>query len=140
MPANNLGGKKMNITNKQVSHHQYGVGIVTDQTMTAVTVEFREKYGIKKFMYPSAFESFLELCDPASKKTMDGELLLIREQAEAERKQRDEENKKRFEAEKLVQLEQKRAATKKRSPIKKMPSKLKKRTENPEPAEEDSDE
>ncbi len=110
----------MDVTHEQVSHRQFGIGMITDQTMTTVTVEFYENYGFKKFLYPSAFGSFLELCSPVSQEKMDDELRQIREQIEAERRQREEENEKRREEERRALLEQKRSAVKKqRSPAKK---------------------
>jgi len=130
----------VNMTHEQVHHRQFGVGMITGQTMTTVTVEFCEKYGIKKFLYPSSFESFLELCDPVSKGRMDDELRQLREQAEETRRQRAEEDEKRRTEEQRVLSEQKRAAVKKRSPAGKAPKKLRKqRDEDEELAEEAAD-
>ena len=117
----------MDLINKQVRHRQFGLGKISNQTMTAVTVRFCEKDGTKKFLYPSSFESFLELCDSTAKEEMDDELRLIRKRAEEERRKRAEENEKRREEEQRVLLEQKRVDAKKRSPAKKTPAKHKQR-------------
>jgi hypothetical protein len=123
----------MNVTHEQVNHHQFGIGIITDQTMTTVTVEFCQQHGVKKFLYPSAFELFLELCNPVSQEKVNGELRQIREEIEAERRRCEEENKKIREEERLAILEQKRAAAKKRSPAKKRTAKPKKQPEDAKP-------
>ena len=88
----------MNLVSEQVRHERFGVGTIMGQTETAVEVRFEDSSGIKKFNYPSAFESFLELCRPALKETMDKKLSEIREQAEAERIRRMEADKLREEA------------------------------------------
>lgn len=105
----------MNVIHEQVCHRQFGVGTVIGQTMTTLTVKFCETYGLKKFLYPAAFESFLKMCDPVAKARMDEELRLNREKAEAGRQKRLEEEEKRREEERRVLLEQKRTAAKKRS-------------------------
>jgi hypothetical protein len=130
----------MNVTHDKVCHRQFGVGTVISQTMTTVTVQFCERYGTKKFLYPSAFESFLTLCNPASKEKMDDELRQIRECVEEEQRKRAEEDEKRREAERRALLELKRAAVKKRSPAKKKtPAKPKKQPESSTIAEEGTD-
>ncbi len=116
----------MNVIDELVRHRQFGVGKIADQTMTTVTVKFCETVGVRKFLYPAAFESFLELCSPVSQEKMNDELRQIREQIEAERRLFEEENKKCREEEKRALLEQKRAAAKKRSPAGKTPAKPKK--------------
>ncbi|HBN86194.1 MAG TPA: hypothetical protein DDZ89_20415, partial [Clostridiales bacterium] len=103
---------------------------VISQTMTTVTVIFREKYGTKKFIYPSAFESFLVLCDSTEKAEMDDELRQIRERAQEEERKRAEEDEERREEERRAILEQKRAITKKRSSVKKTPAKPKNKSED----------
>lgn len=117
----------MNIMNRQVHHHQFGMGTVISQASAIVTVQFCEEYGTKKFLFPSAFESFLELCDPVAKAEMDNELRQIRERAEEKQRKRAEEDEKRREEERRALLEQKRKITKKRSSAAKAPAKPKKK-------------
>lgn len=126
----------MNVTNKKVHHRQFGDGVVTGQTISTVTVRFSEEYGEKRFLYPSAFESFLTLCSPALREKMDDELRAIRERVETERRQREEEAEHLRDEERRALLEQKRATTKKRPPAKKAPSKLKAQPDSAEPAGE----
>ena len=80
----------MNIIKEQVQHSRFGIGTILEQTASTVEVRFEDAFGIKKFMYPSAFESFLVLCQPALKESMEQELTGIREQNAAERAKRME--------------------------------------------------
>jgi len=103
----------MNIIHEQVNHLKFGTGTVTAQDPSTVTVKFAKEFGLKKFLYPSAFRTFLELCDPSSKEQMVNELQLIQTLEETERNDRlaEEEKHRAF-------LEQKRVP-KKRAPAKK---------------------
>lgn len=103
----------MNVINELVYHRQFGSGTITGQTMTTVTVEFCEEYGIKKFLCPSAFESFLALCDPDVRQKMDNVLKENHEREALARQQRAEEEERNREEERRILLEQKRTAAKK---------------------------
>jgi hypothetical protein len=103
----------MNIIHEQVKHLKFGTGTITAQDSSTVTVQFSKEYGSKKFLYPSAFKFFLNLCNPAINERMSNELKLIQTFAEMERDNRlAEEEKKR------ILLEQ-NAAPKKKAPAKK---------------------
>lgn len=116
----------MNVVNEPVYHRKYGSGIITDHAMTMITVEFCEEHGTKKFLYPSAFESFLELCNPIIKQKMDDELQVIREHDELEQLRQHAEAEQRLqEEEHRILLEQKPTATKKHSATKKSKAKAK---------------
>ncbi len=115
----------MHVVKEKVIHRQFGAGVVTDQDTASITVEFKG-YGAKKFLYPSAFESFLELCDPVSKQKMCDELRELREQAGAERHRQQEEEEKLHDEERRTLAEHKRAAARKRMSAKKTPAKAKK--------------
>lgn len=128
----------MNVTREQVNHRQFGVGTVTGQNTTTVTVKFCKKFGSRKFLYPSAFESFLELCDPVIKGQMDDKLRLEHKQVQQERQLSAEREKKRHEDAQQAQLVKKRAA-KKLPASKKTPKKLKKQSLDLEPLEEEND-
>lgn len=97
----------MNVTDMKVFHSQYGDGVITDQTLSTLTVRFSEEYGEKRFLYPSAFESFLTLNNPAMKEKMEAELNAIREHFEAGRRQREEEAELRRNEERRTLLETK---------------------------------
>lgn len=105
----------MDIINEHASHQKFGIGTIIEQNMTMVTVEFGKEYGIKKFLYPAAFESFLELCDPTAKKLLEKELCEIREQKEAKKQRCAEEEMHRLLEERRSLLAHKRTAAKKRS-------------------------
>lgn len=126
----------MNIIKKKVHHRQFGDGVVTSQTTSTFMVKFSAEYGEKKFLYPSAFESFLTLENPALREKIDAELLAISEQLEAERKQREEEAEQRREEERLALLEEKRAATKSRAKARKASPKPKVKPEKAKAAKD----
>ncbi len=78
-------GSAMNLIKEQVQHSRFGLGTILEQTASTVDVRFEDDFGTKKFMYPSAFETFLVLCRPALKESMEQELTGIREQFALER-------------------------------------------------------
>ena len=88
----------MNLIAEQVQHSRFGLGTILGQTASVIEVRFDEAPDIKKFNYPSAFESFLVLCRSTLKESMDLELSQIREQLEAERALKAEADKVREEA------------------------------------------
>ena len=51
----------MDLVNKQVSHKKYGIGTIEAQNDNHLTVKFANE--VKKFQYPIAFESFLQMLD-----------------------------------------------------------------------------
>lgn len=103
----------MDLIHEQVKHLKFGIGTITAQDSSTVTVRFSQEYGSKRFLYPAVFKSFLDLCDPSANERMGNELKLIQTLAETERNNRlAEEEKQR------TMLEQK-AASKKKAPAKK---------------------
>lgn len=116
----------MDVMGQQVYHGKFGEGTVVGQTEATVSVEFEKKHGTRKFIYPSAFETFLSLCDQSAKEKMNRELKRLQKQAETERRERDEAEANRREEERVAALEEKRAAAKRRSSAKKTPAKSKK--------------
>jgi len=103
----------MNVMHEQINHLKFGTGMITAQDSSTVTVKFSKEYGSKKFFYPSAFKSYLALCDPSIKERMSNELQLIQTLAETER------NKRLAEEEKQHTLLEQKAASKKKAPVKK---------------------
>jgi hypothetical protein len=101
----------MNLIKEQVRHSRFGLGTILDQSDTMVEVRFDEPIVVKKFQYPSAFESFLVLLSPALKSTMDQELTQIRGQMETERIRKIETD--RLHEEAVRALVSQRAAAKK---------------------------
>jgi hypothetical protein len=86
-------GNVMNLITEQVQHSRFGLGTILEQTASTIEVRFDGAFGVKKFNYPSAFESFLVLCRPVLKESMDQELTQIREQNETERRRQIEAEK-----------------------------------------------
>jgi DNA gyrase/topoisomerase IV subunit B len=102
----------MNLIGEHVSHPQFGAGIVSEQTETAVSVDFGGNQGVKKFLYPTAFKSFLNLSNAAAQEKIANEIRKI------EAKQRQDEKraeKRRREEEDRALRQQKLANAKKRS-------------------------
>jgi len=62
----------INLRGKKVKHKTFGLGTVIDQDDAHVTVEFPAK--TCKFVYPTAFEVFLALDEPALQSSIDAEI------------------------------------------------------------------
>ena len=99
----------MNVVNEQVHHSKFGAGTVVNQTENVVEVEFCEEYGLKKFVYPSAFDGHLTLCNDLLQGQVDDE------QADAEKRHHEEEVQKRLEEERIAAAEQKKTTRKRAS-------------------------
>lgn len=106
----------MELINEQIQHRQYGTGVIIEQTGTQISVRFQEPYGIKKFLCPMAFESYLVLCDLSLQKAVMAEIHAIHEKEATEKKQKEEATEQLREEKRLELLEQKRLSAKKRSP------------------------
>lgn len=51
----------MNLVKEQIKHTLFGDGKVISQEADILSIQFSEQYGIKKFVYPDAFEKYLKL-------------------------------------------------------------------------------
>lgn len=100
----------MKIEGRAVNHGKYGEGMVVGQTKTLVSVDFGGEVGVKKFMYPSAFEQFLSLKSAADQKTLEDELRHRREARMEEFRQREAESEARREADRQELIAQRREA------------------------------
>jgi hypothetical protein len=114
--ATKIGGKAMNLINEEISHQTFGAGKVTDQTPTIITVEFSEEYGVKRFKYPSVFESFLTPVNPETKESMALELKGIKDKEDAEKKALQDAQVAAKEEEQKAAAEKKKSSSKKRAP------------------------
>lgn len=103
----------MNIVHERVNHLKFGTGTITAQDSSTVTVKFSKEYGSKKFLYPSVFKIFLNLCNPFMNEQMSNELQLIQTLAETER------NNRLAEEERQRALLEQKAAAQKKAPVKK---------------------
>lgn len=129
----------MNLVHEQVKHLKFGIGTVAEQTDTLVEVKFANEIGIKKFIYPEAFENFLELCDPSSREKLNNELLDLRKEIDLKRKANEDEIKRHLAEMRQAQVKQKRAEPKKGVASKKKPTKNDEFFEAEEHEEQDSD-
>lgn len=73
----------MNILNQKVIHKTLGEGIITEQTSSTISVLFSSGIS-KKFLFPSAFESFLSFADSA----FQTEVLIFLEKQKKEKEQK----------------------------------------------------
>ena len=105
----------MDIIDELVWHTQFGTGTVVNQTPLTITVRFGEEQGEKKFLYPSAFESFLTFSNTNLQASMKSEICEIHDREEAVRRDREEETKNRIDVERKELLVKKRAAAKTRA-------------------------
>ena len=87
----------MNVINEQIRHSVFGEGKIIGQEADRISVQFSEKYGTKKFLYPEVFADHLELENSDTAKHMLKEL-------------RDKETK--VKAEKILKKEQHEEAVK----------------------------
>lgn len=76
----------MELIGLKVKHGAYGVGVITEHTGIYMTIEFESKTA--KFVYPTAFETFLKAEDPDIQETIIQEIK--EEKAAAKQKQAEE--------------------------------------------------
>lgn len=123
-----------------VAHPVYGTGKVISQDDRRITIQFSEETGIKRFIYPDAFEKYLNMYNPEAAQNVLADLLAKTEQikeqkrkadefvqraieklelsAQERKQQRKEEEAERKATEKLVAIAQKRKRTPKTKPQK----------------------
>ena len=68
----------MNIKNDKVNHRAFGEGTVVSVAGNRIEIDFGTR-GIKTFVYPDAFEKFLQLQDPMAQVAMQHELAALQE-------------------------------------------------------------
>lgn len=103
----------MNVVNEQIRHILFGDGKVIYHEADILSIQFSEQYGVKKFLYPDAFEKYLKLQNSKI------ERWVLMELHDKQARIEEEELKKQQEYEQTIKhkaLEKsKRAATKKKS-------------------------
>lgn len=109
----------MELKGQQVRHHQFGTGNITEQSQSAVTVMFGGEAGEKRFIYPVAFEQYLELCNPSTRDRMALELKVRHDAAASDRRRSLETAGKLREEERKVALDKKKAESKKKAALRK---------------------
>lgn len=100
----------VNVIDEQVIHSQFGEGKVISQGDSLVEVEFAKEHGVRKFIYPSAFEEYLTISNTALHDSVKNELLLIQEKEDADKKERAQEIQDQWEEKRKALLAEKRAA------------------------------
>ncbi|MDF1493431.1 hypothetical protein [Caproiciproducens sp. CPB-2] len=103
----------MVLWNEKVSHRVFGQGVVVDQNDEKLTIQFSDRYGIKQFIYPDAFQRYLKLLNDDLESSVLKELDDKKKQIEAERlmkkqKREQEENDRRMALKKAKDDSQKR--------------------------------
>lgn len=79
----------MNLINEEVTHKVFGEGNIVDHDESIITIDFNE--GIKKFVYPDAFEKFITLNDESIANSLKKIFLKKQLEKEALEKKREEE-------------------------------------------------
>lgn len=51
------------LINEKVNHNKYGTGVIVDETLKRIKVQFDQLEEQKEFLYPNSFEQFLSLQD-----------------------------------------------------------------------------
>ena len=82
----------MNLINEEITHKVFGEGNIVGHDESIITIDFNE--GIKKFVYPDAFVSFITLNDRNTAKSLK-KVLLKREMEEEALERKHEEEKRR---------------------------------------------
>ncbi|WNS40855.1 hypothetical protein [Paenibacillus sp. MMS20-IR301] len=111
----------MNLNHSQVEHIKYGTGTVVSHAEERITVGFAGVAGEKSFLYPEAFEQYLQVKDPKLQAQIREELNVKAEQAAAEqllREQRRLAELARLEEEKLAAKNAKSKARRKTAQVK----------------------
>ncbi|KXH86948.1 malate synthase [Sporosarcina sp. HYO08] len=78
----------MNLINEEITHKVFGEGNIVGQEDSIITVDFNE--GIKKFVYPDAFGTFITLNDRNTAKSLKSIILKKEMEEEALEKKREE--------------------------------------------------
>jgi len=80
----------MNLVSQRVDHIKYGAGVITEVTGDIIRIRFSEQIGIKAFLYPEAFDTFLKAINSEVSGFVLEALRVKREQAslELERKRK----------------------------------------------------
>jgi hypothetical protein len=104
-----------NLLNEHARHQKFGKGTIVEQSATIIAIKFDDEHGIKKFVYPTAFEHFLELCGQDAHEKVVIDIQRENERIAEEQAQKAKENKKIRDEERRQAQEQKRPPAKKRA-------------------------
>lgn len=105
----------MNLIDEKVQHSQFGIGRITSNSGNIIKVEFDEDTGEKKFSYPEAFESYLQMCNPESQEYVSKKLGELHKEISKERIEKELERLRDAEKMSLEKAALKKAALKKKA-------------------------
>lgn len=80
----------MDLTNEPVEHPVFGTGRVINQDDHRIIIQFSEKIGVKRFLYPDVFEKYLNMCNPAASQKVRADLTAKRAQIEEQQLKEEE--------------------------------------------------
>lgn len=87
----------MDLTNELVEHPVFGTGTVISQDDRRITIQFSKETGVKRFLYPDAFEKYLNMCNPTAAQKVLADLSAKKEQIEKQRRKEEEAEQKEIE-------------------------------------------
>jgi len=120
----------MDILNGRIQHIVFGEGTVISHENGRLSVQFSERYGIKQFLYPDAFEKYLRLNNSDLELSVLEDLHESQARIEAERQRKQQEQEEIYRIKLLERA--KSAAGKKKPAPKSKTSKQKSESENKE--------
>lgn len=114
----------MRIVNERIQHIVFGEGTIISHVDDRLSIQFSERYGIKQFFYPDAFEKYLRMNNPDLEFSVLKDLHDKQLRIEAERLRIEQEEE---EANRIMMLERSQLAAqkKKSTPKSKVPKQKK---------------
>lgn len=109
----------MNLLNQFVNHKTYGAGVICEITEHNIWVRFNNPIGKKEFLYPDAFDGFLQAADKAVERYVMEELHTRQEKTELECEKKRKEFEEHLAAAALERHKERSATSKKSSSRKK---------------------
>ena len=76
----------MDLINELVEHPVFGSGRVISQDDRRITIQFSKQTGVKRFLYPDAFEKYLNMCNPAAAQNVQADLIAKTKQINAQQR------------------------------------------------------
>jgi hypothetical protein len=80
----------VDLANELVEHPVFGTGRVISHNDRMITIQFSEKTGVKRFLYPDVFEKYINMCNPAASQKVLADLTAKRAQIEEQQLKEEE--------------------------------------------------
>lgn len=87
----------VDLINELVEHPVLGTGRVISQDNRRITIQFCEEADEKRFIYPDAFEKYLNMSNPAASQKVLADLTAKRKQIEEQQQKEEESDRKDME-------------------------------------------